>query len=240
MGRTALLCVAFSLLLVSSYACGDDDSKMARLESDTTISGSNGVVVGSGLPVDESDPSPVEVEALKETDVPVGEDLDTVRHLGSATNVAPNDSRKAELNIFDAIAAEDLEGVRWHVQSGTDLEAYIPLGWPWAGASPLHIAAIIGNEEILQLLLDAGVNIDIEAEDDFGGTPLHWSAFFGVTDVTMFLVNAGADINAADNYGCSVLCAAGADNPWVEGKDEEFEKARSRIRAFLKAEGAKN
>ena len=44
------------------------------------------------------------------------------------------------------------------------------------GEAPLHRAAAFGNEEDIQLLLDAGVHID--ARDANGGTPLACASWY--------------------------------------------------------------
>lgn len=242
--------VVLSLLLLASLtACGGDDSREPGIDSTTTISDSSGSKAGSDLPSKDSEAPRVEVEVLAE---PEGRNVDVTQmdsQLDESTNVPtapPTGAVKGalsesirKLNIFDAVISEDLESVQWHIEAGTNLEAPVPPGWPWAGASPLHLAAVVGNEEIVQLLLAGGVDIDLKASDSFAATPLQWAVFFGVVEMTAFLVNAGADINAEDAYGCSVLCSASSDNPWVDGTDGTFKNDRDRIRRFLKAEGAK-
>lgn len=241
MAKLLLSLVVLSLLLLASLtACGGDDSREPVTESTTTTTQSSGSQAVSDLPPNDSDAPGVETEVLTELE---GRDADGTQvdnQLESSRNVpsAPP-TRPVIVNIFEAVSAEDLESVQWHIEAGTNLEEPVPAGWPWAGASPLHLAAIVGNEEIVQLLLDGGVDVDLKARDSFAATPLQWAAFFGVVEMTFFLVNAGADINAADAYGCSVLCSASSDNPWVDSTDGAFESDRNRIRRFLKSQGAK-
>ena len=148
--------------------------------------------------------------------------------------------KESELNIFDAIGEENVLAVQRHLDAGTNPdESFIPRGYPFEGASALHVAALVGNEEIVQLLIDNGANIEVKAKDESGGTPLQWVAFFGIDDMTEFLVNAGADINAEDNNGCTPLCAALIANPFVDEADiETFKNGRAAIVAFLEMRGA--
>ena len=150
-------------------------------------------------------------------------------------------SARPGLNILDAIAQGDFLVVEQHMDVGTDLdEAFVPAGLPWAGASALHLAVVMGNKEIVQILLDNGADIEIKAKDQPGGTPLQWIAFFGVENMAEFMVNAGADVNAKDNNGCTPLCATTVKNPFVKEADlETFDKARATIQEFLKSEGGR-
>ena len=144
-------------------------------------------------------------------------------------------------NIFDAIASSDVTAVEQHLNSGTDPnKSFIPEGYPLAGASALHLAVVKGNQDVVELLLKKGANIEITAKDQPQGTPLQWTAYFAVLDMTKFLVDFGANINAKDKNGCTALCATTIPNPFIEEKDtEEFLKNRIEIQKFLKANGAK-
>ena len=90
------------------------------------------------------------------------------------------------------------------------------------GYTPLHMASRSGNVEVVQILLDAGS--DIEAKDRDGRTPLH-SAMLGSIDAILmkldpvrfawpiacpdkmirFLLKAGSDVNAEDIYNLTPL-----------------------------------
>ena len=48
---------------------------------------------------------------------------------------------------------------------------------PGDGASPLHMAVLTNNKEIVGLLMDNGAEIDIKAKDIDAGTPLHWAVY---------------------------------------------------------------
>ena len=66
------------------------------------------------------------------------------------------------------------------------------------GWTPLHEAAEAGRTDIVQLLLDAGA--DVEASDKYGRTPLHTACEFGNTTTVQLLLEQGADPNARNKW----------------------------------------
>ena len=133
------------------------------------------------------------------------------------------------LPLLDAIDQDNADVVRTHMEIGTDPDkTFIPPGLPFAGASALHLAVLKDNQEIVQLLLDNGADIDLKALDEFKGSPLEWAAFFGIKDMAVFLVESGADINARNAYGTMPLDAAYADNPFIPEEDrKQFDENRA-------------
>jgi hypothetical protein len=72
------------------------------------------------------------------------------------------------------------------------------------GETPLHIAAKYGNKNIVEMLLDAGM--DIESHDVIRRTPLHATLEFKAGDgegVVRLLLEKGADIAAKNTIGYS-------------------------------------
>ena len=114
-----------------------------------------------------------------------------------------------------------------------------PVGTPLAWAYPLHLAALKGNKEIVQILLDNGAKIDLRATNKDEATPLAWAAFLGQKDVVSLLIEAGAPINAIDANQYTPLDAAGI--AWRASQDNE-EKAKKlmEIMTILKANGGKH
>ena len=146
------------------------------------------------------------------------------------------------LPLLDAIDQENADVVRAHMEIGTDPDkTFIPPGLPFAGASALHLAVLKDNQEIVQLLLDNGADINIKALDEFKGSPLEWAAFFGIKDMAVFLVESGADINARNAYGTTPLDATSSDNPFISEKDrKQFDENRFFLRQYLSEKGAQS
>lgn len=144
-----------------------------------------------------------------------------------------------EISLFDAIGKEDVVTVKRYMDAGANPnDWFIGPGFPWAGASALHLAVVVGNEEIVQILLDNGSDIDTKALDQPGGTPLQWAAFFGIRHMADLLVTQGADVNIKDNNGCSILCAATIPNALV-APSIEFTENRDYVTELLIANGAR-
>lgn len=62
----------------------------------------------------------------------------------------------------------------------------------------LHLAAEYGDRECMQVLIDAGA--DLNARDKWGWTPLHWAAHDENAASVRFLLHAGADAIAASTH----------------------------------------
>ncbi|CCC14249.1 unnamed protein product [Sordaria macrospora k-hell] len=78
-----------------------------------------------------------------------------------------------------------------------------PLGPP---SGPLHMAAMKGQNKILEILINKGG--DINAHDTTGRTPLHCAIEGERMDTVTLLVNKGADVTKLDSKGTSPLHAA--------------------------------
>jgi ankyrin repeat protein len=64
----------------------------------------------------------------------------------------------------------------------------------WYGVSPLTMAAVVENIELVKVLLDNGADINIK--NDKGHTPLSYAASLGHVESVKILLNKGADVNA--------------------------------------------
>jgi ankyrin repeat protein len=66
------------------------------------------------------------------------------------------------------------------------------------GATPLHTASLLGNNDIVKALLEKGVAVD--ASNPYGRTPLINASQNGHVDVVKTLIAHGANVNAVDAY----------------------------------------
>ncbi len=73
-----------------------------------------------------------------------------------------------DLPLLDAIDQNNADAVRGHMEFGTDPnQTFIPPGFPFAGASALHLAVLKDDQEIARTLMENGANIDLRARDAF-------------------------------------------------------------------------
>ena len=77
------------------------------------------------------------------------------------------------------------------------------------GRTPLYIAAQRGHQQIVEMLLAAGVDMKAAAND--GATPIFIAAQERHHRVVEMLVAAGADMNAAT--GATPICFASGNGP---------------------------
>ena len=82
-------------------------------------------------------------------------------------------------------------------------------------STPLHWAAYKGHPGAIEVLLDAGAEIDAQSENfTWGTTPLHAAANGNHREAAAALIRRGADINAlkADGSGSTPLNEARTQN----------------------------
>ena len=70
----------------------------------------------------------------------------------------------------------------------------------------LHLAADMNHTDAMQVLIDAGA--DIEVGSTSGNSPLHWACSSGSLDAVKLLVRAGAGVGVANSVGGTVLDVA--------------------------------
>ena len=80
----------------------------------------------------------------------------------------------------------------------------------WIGDTPLHWPSHNGHTEIVQLLIDAGADIEADEINCYGGKPLHWASEHAPQSVEV-LLKAGANVDSrnakqgSDFLGCTPL-----------------------------------
>ena len=75
------------------------------------------------------------------------------------------------------------------------------------GVTPLHMAAMLGHEGLLELMIRR-YDPDLNIKDSVGGTPLLFSVRGGREAIARILLDRGADVNLSDNYEQTPLHAA--------------------------------
>jgi len=65
------------------------------------------------------------------------------------------------------------------------------------GQTPLHLAAIKGHPEVLEVILGAGAEVDIL--DKYGHTALHLAAGAGRVEAIKLLIDQGAKVDARNS-----------------------------------------
>ena len=85
------------------------------------------------------------------------------------------------------------ESVRYLVNKGADIEA---VGVMMAGHRPLHLAAREDCVEAVKILLDAGADINVRANDRYGSA-LAMAALSGNIKTLKYLIERGADVDDA-------------------------------------------
>jgi cytohesin len=115
--------------------------------------------------------------------------------VAEASQPEPPTTKAPDISIWEAAATGNIEAVKQHLAAGTDVNARHKSG----GLTPLHFAAYYGHEEIVELLITKGANVN--AKEEKGWTPLHFAAYYGHEEIVELLITKGANVNAKANDG---------------------------------------
>lgn len=198
------------------------------------------------------------VETAVSTPTPTPEPTNTATPAPTATAVL--DQETIDQNLYQAALADNVEGMaewlavgadpNWIepnsdspliiltaarggldttqllLDAGAELKAENRIGF-----TALHMAAINGHVEMIEYLLDAGIDVDTRSENSrFHSTPLMNAIQNGQTESVAALIAAGANLDIPDNHGdpainwatfnseydaLELLLAAGADPNYV-------------------------
>ena len=109
-----------------------------------------------------------------------------------------------ENTLAGAARDGDLEAIKQHIAEGADVNA-LHFDMP-----PLTWAAMMGQTEATELLLQNGANINGKNKDE--NTALHLAVFLGRAEIAELLLKNGADISARNDDGATAIDILGV--PW--------------------------
>ena len=103
------------------------------------------------------------------------------------------------VDLWTAAVSGNTAAIRQHVAAGTDLNQQESVG----GSTPLVLAAIFGQLEVAEILIEAEAAMEVPASS--GGTAIHMSCFFCHPEITELLLKSGADENKTNGEGNSPI-----------------------------------
>ncbi|KAK7224597.1 hypothetical protein V2G26_012600 [Clonostachys chloroleuca] len=123
---------------------------------------------------------------------------------GEADSLVNARGRRGETLLFEAVYSYDKDMVQMLLEMGADVSIIDDEGW-----GPLAIAAIVGYDEILSLMLTRGADLANSAVNTGKERRLLSVAVQGgYLEIVGILLHSGADISAADEDGWTALTHA--------------------------------
>ena len=109
----------------------------------------------------------------------------------------------SEPSIFLAVLQQDIATVKRRLAAQPQEAKARNL----KGATPLHLAAAVGDETLVRVLLDAKASANAKCNQSWlaGQTPLHIAAGQGHLKTMRLLVDRGAIVHARDDFGTTAL-----------------------------------
>lgn len=98
------------------------------------------------------------------------------------------------------------------------------------GYTPLHLAVISSNIELIKCLISH--NVDLNIKDNESHFAMHWASVCGQEEVISLLVNAGANINSKDGFGATPLHYA-AQLYATKTEEDDKESAKKILQKLL-------
>ena len=149
---------------------------------------------------------------------------------------------QTDLSIWQAASTGNVAAVEEYLAKGADINAQDGV----YGVTPLSWAALLGQTQMAELLIQRGANVNSKNRD--GATPLHVAAFLGQDEVAKLLVQKGANTNVRSNAGMTAVDVLKID--WeatqsiaqvlqIHVDREKVEAGRAKVAKLLRQQGAK-
>lgn len=100
--------------------------------------------------------------------------------------------------FWTAVAGGDRAVLESTLDGGADIDAREP-----NGATPLIVAAMFGQTDLVRVLIDRGATLDLQNNDGAGA--LHVAALFAHPESLTLLLEVGADAELTNNDGLTAL-----------------------------------
>ena len=101
--------------------------------------------------------------------------------------------------LITSIYLNDIKNIKEALENGAD----VYFQDEQSGMSPLHVAILQNNRDIVELLLEKGA--DVNLQNNSGDTPLHFAIAGENVELCNLLLNAGADVNLQNENGKTPL-----------------------------------
>jgi len=131
---------------------------------------------------------------------------------------APTKVKPPSMDLHTATFLGDLDAVKQHIATGTDLDQREPT----MGSTALISAAVFGKTDVARALIEAGADVNIQNQE--GSTALHSAAFLCRTEIVKMLLENGADKELKNIYGSTPLASVSGPFSEVKGIYDEFSK----------------
>ena len=119
-----------------------------------------------------------------------------------------------EADVWEAVARGDLDTLQRALEAGVDPDVLEP-----NGATPLIVAAMFGQTDLVRFLIEKEATLDVQNND--GATALHVASLFGHPQAVTLLLAGGAVSDLRNNDGLTPLDLV--SGPWSDELDGLYE-----------------